>query len=101
MNILTVCYFGQTRSVFLRDYLREKGYEAQAIGVSAGSAELKRAISAADLIVCVHPDVEKQLRGLTNVEGEKIITLDVADESKYSRDALIEQMNRYLPFETE
>jgi predicted protein tyrosine phosphatase len=99
MNILTVCHFGQTRSIFLRDYLQEKGYQVRAIGVSADREELESAVQDADVIICVHPDIEKQLRELTKLKEKRIITLDVADQSKYSKDALIKQIEAQLPIE--
>ncbi len=117
MNILIICTHGKNRSVVLQKFLLEKGYESITAGIRDDAGDLKEKIHVADVIISVHPEIEKQIRERFNVSGKRIISLNVEDrpeyvlpegkplsgqewidfQKKYVRNKLTEQLEKYLP----
>ncbi len=70
------------RSVHLQKYLESKGYTASAGGVLQDKKDVQDKIDFADVIVTVHPEVEKSLRQQFNTGDTRVIALNVDDRPK-------------------
>ena len=115
MKVLVVCNHGKNRSVYLRDYLRSKGYEADAYSVK--TEDIAEQVTKHDVVVSVHPDILKKLEAVSNLSDKRVISLDIEDrpgevlekkgeldgdawiefQNEYVYPKLIEQMNKHLP----
>jgi hypothetical protein len=120
MNILVLCHFGQNRSRYLADYLMEEGYQdVQHAGIKdPDHAKMQKAIDQADIIITVSNHVRDSLRDQYQLQGKRIIDLQVEDrpevvlpdhrqldgnewvefQKNYVYPALKEQLSKYLPF---
>lgn len=117
MNILVACLFGMNRSVYLKNYLREKGYKAESGGIREEHEFLQRKIDNADVIVSVQSYIQDELKKNYVIEGQRMIALDVEDspeklqgealdgmdwetfQNTYTYPTLVRQINQHLPFE--
>ena len=102
MNILVVCRFGQSRSVYLKQYLTEKGYNAESAGIEENPESLRNKIDAADVIISVQSYIQNELKSSFDLSGKKLIALDVEDNTDqpvYTQKGLEEQIARFLPLE--
>lgn len=79
-EIVILCPHGRHRSRYLKEHLETLGYKTHALGVNHKSDNLRRKIKAARVIISVHPDVEARLREDHEVEGKRIVSLDVDDQ---------------------
>ena len=79
VDIVIVCSNGRNRSRFLKQHLYEKGFPSYAVGVSGRSEATLRRLRNAKVIISVHPDIKEQLCEMHDLEGKKLITLDVEE----------------------
>ena len=77
-------------------------------------------VDASDMVISVHPDILSELKGAVDLSDKKVISLDIEDrpqivltdkkqldgnewiafQNEYVYSKLVEQMNKYLPFES-
>jgi hypothetical protein len=102
-------------SAYLKEHLNGLGYQdVNAIGVNTKTADSKRKIREAEVIICVHEEIKDLLEENFTVNAERLICLDVTEQPEsaskrtrgeewieYQRDyvypALEAQIKKHLP----
>lgn len=105
------------RSKFLSEYLSEKGYETRYVGVQDG---VEREVTQSDIdwarvVIAVTPDIAERLRQKWELNGRRLIVLNVNDwppewrgweddlkrwnehQSQHTYPLLAKQIDEYLP----
>lgn len=80
-RIAVVCAHGRNMSAYLKEHLNGLGYQdVNAIGVNTKTADSKRKIREAEVIVCVHEEIKDLLEENFTVNAERLICLDVTEQ---------------------
>jgi len=118
MKILVVCQYGKNRSVYLKNYLEIQGYQTQARGLEM--PDLQEKIEESDIVISVHPSILDELEKRFDLSKKKVISLNTEDrpqfvltekkqldgnewlsfQKEYVYSKLIEQIQKYLPLNT-
>lgn len=80
-RIAVVCAHGRNMSAYLKEHLHSLGYEdVNAIGVNNKSTDSKRKLREAEVIICVHEEIQELLEENFTFSAERMICLDVSEQ---------------------
>ena len=114
MKILVICNHGKNRSRYLANYLANKGYQTKTAGILFDT-DIQDKINDSDIVITVKKSISKKLKDY-NLNGKKLITLDVEDrpekivgkkldgdewikfQNKNVYAKLQDEIDKYLPF---
>lgn len=102
--IVVVCPTGKNRSLFLKEHLSTKGYNAHAIGINDTYIDVARKIRKAKVVICVHSSLEEELLEKFNLSDKVFIKLEVDDkpgadtvpQKKFTGEKWVEFQNEYV-----
>ena len=78
-KITIICTHGRNLSKYLKEHLLEKGIESHAVGLYFKNLATIQKIKNAKIIICVHPEIKKEVEDTFDLSKKQVICLNVSD----------------------
>ncbi|MBT3230389.1 hypothetical protein HN358_01205 [Candidatus Uhrbacteria bacterium] len=78
-KITIVCTHGRNLSKYLKEHLMEKGIKSHAVGLYFKNLATIQKIKNAKTIICVHPEIQKEVEAEFDLTKKYVICLNVSD----------------------